>query len=57
MEYYGFDKPVWKRYVLWLGKVVRLDFGDSYSYGEPVNRLIGRCTQLRGRWHKQRSRQ
>ena len=35
-RYYGFDKPVHIRYVEWLGKVVRLDLGNSYIYQEPV---------------------
>lgn len=34
--YYGFDKPIYLRYILWLSKVVRLDFGESYFYEEPV---------------------
>ena len=35
-RHYGFDKPVHIRYVTWLGKIVRLDMGRSYSYGEPA---------------------
>src|SRR5690606_18146825 len=35
-RYYGFDQPVHIRYVRWLGKIVRLDMGRSYSYGEPA---------------------
>ncbi len=35
-RYYGFDKPIPVRYLLWMGKVLRLDLGRSYSYGEPV---------------------
>jgi microcin C transport system permease protein len=35
-EYYGFDKPVWQSYLIWLGRVVRLDLGESSRYGEPV---------------------
>ncbi len=35
-EYYGFDKPVHIRYVLWLWKVVHLDLGNSYIYQDPV---------------------
>ena len=35
-RYYGFDQPVHIRYARWAGKVVRLDMGMSYSYGEPV---------------------
>ena len=32
----GLDKPVHIRYLLWLGKVVRGDFGKSWSSGMPV---------------------
>ena len=39
-EYYGFDKPVLESYVVWLGKVVRGDLGDSYRYNEPVLDVI-----------------
>jgi microcin C transport system permease protein len=39
-HYYGFDKPVLTRYFIWLGKLVRLDFGDSYAYEKPVLDLI-----------------
>ncbi len=34
--YFGFDQPAWKRYLVWLGNVARLDLGTSYAYGEPV---------------------
>ncbi len=34
--YYGFDMPVLESYLIWLGKVVRLDLGYSTRYGEPV---------------------
>ncbi|MBW1915630.1 MAG: ABC transporter permease subunit [Deltaproteobacteria bacterium] len=34
--YYGFDKPPLTRYVRWLGNVLKLDLGTSYSYEEPV---------------------
>ena len=34
--YFGFDKPIHVRYLEWLGKVVRLDLGTSYTYGKPV---------------------
>lgn len=39
-EYYGFDKPIVESYVVWLGKVVRGDLGDSYRYNEPVLDVI-----------------
>lgn len=35
-EYYGFDKPVFESYVLWVGKVIKGDLGTSYRYNEPV---------------------
>lgn len=39
-KYYGFDKPILTRYLMWLGKLVRFDLGDSYTYGTPVLDLI-----------------
>ena len=35
-RYYGFGQPVHVRYWRWIGKVVRLDLGRSYTYSEPV---------------------
>jgi len=35
-RYYGFDKPVYTRYGLWLWNVVHLDLGRSYIYQDPV---------------------
>ena len=34
--YYGFDKPWYEAYALWLGKVCTGDLGTSYRYDEPV---------------------
>src|SRR6185369_17189932 len=34
------DKPLPIRYVLWLSKVARLDFGQSYNYRKPAWDLI-----------------
>lgn len=34
--YYGFDKPVYVRYLVWMGNVAKLDLGTSYTYEEPV---------------------
>ena len=39
-EYYGFDKPWYTSYFIWLGKVVRGDLGSSYRYNEPVWDII-----------------
>ncbi|HEY5645708.1 MAG TPA: ABC transporter permease [Pseudomonadales bacterium] len=35
-EYYGFDKPWYESYVIWVGKVLRGDLGTSYRYNEAV---------------------
>ncbi len=34
--FYGLDKPIPVAYAQWLWKVVRLDFGNSTRYGDPV---------------------
>ncbi len=34
------DKPLWLRYPVWLGKLVRLDFGRSFRDWRPVRRII-----------------
>ncbi len=39
-KFYGFDKPLLTRYLSWLGKIVRLDFGISYAYQKPVLQVI-----------------
>lgn len=33
---YGFDKPIHERYWIWLKNLAVLDFGESFSYEEPV---------------------
>ncbi len=35
-RFYGFDKPIYERYLLWLGNLLKLDLGKSYVYAEPV---------------------
>jgi microcin C transport system permease protein len=37
---YGFDKPVHIRYLIWLKNIFRMDFGESFTYGEPVIDVI-----------------
>lgn len=37
---YGFDKPVHERYFLWLKNISKLDFGESFTYEEPVIDVI-----------------
>ncbi|MDQ3022464.1 MAG: ABC transporter permease subunit [Bacteroidota bacterium] len=35
-KFYGFDKPIHERYILWLGNLMQLNLGRSYVYAEPV---------------------
>lgn len=37
---YGFDKPVHIRYWIWLKNISNLDFGNSFTYEEPVIDVI-----------------
>jgi microcin C transport system permease protein len=37
---YGFDKPVYERYFIWLKNISQLNFGESFSYQEPVIDVI-----------------
>lgn len=37
---YGLDKPVHERYIIWLKNIVKLDFGNSFVYEEPVMDVI-----------------
>ena len=39
-KYYGFDKPIFTSYILWLGKVLRGDLGASTRYYDPVWSMI-----------------
>ena len=38
--FYGFDKPILESYVIWLGKVVTFDLGESTRYQDPVWEII-----------------
>lgn len=37
---YGFDKPIHVRYWIWLKNIAHLDFGESFTYEEPVLNVI-----------------
>ncbi|HEY3079245.1 MAG TPA: ABC transporter permease [Chloroflexota bacterium] len=41
-EMIGLDKPWYQRYLIWVGKIVRGDWGTSWgvSFGQPVIRII-----------------
>src|SRR5262245_47194058 len=36
----GLDKPWYEQYVDWVSKLLRLDLGRSYFYGQPVAAMI-----------------
>ena len=38
--YFGFDQPAPIRYIRWIGNVLKGDLGTSYSYQEPVLKVI-----------------
>ena len=38
---YGFDRPVWERYFKWASGMLVGDFGYSFEYQLPVNKVIG----------------
>lgn len=37
---YGYDKPAYQRYFLWMGNILKGDLGESYEYGDPVAKVI-----------------
>ncbi len=39
-KFYGFDKPIHERYIIWVGNLMKFDLGTSYKYGEPVWDII-----------------
>src|SRR5688500_2132682 len=43
LSYYEFDKPILERYFIWIGKVFKLDFGQSYYFSEKVSQVILRA--------------
>ena len=36
-EQYGFDKPMWEQYAVWLFGMVQGDFGFSFEFNLPVS--------------------
>ena len=43
---YGLDKPLPEQFLAWAGRVVRLDFGESFVDGESVSKKIGRALPI-----------
>ncbi len=40
-EQYGLNRPIWVQYGLWMGKIMRGDFGISLEWQRPVTEVIG----------------
>lgn len=40
---YGLDKPLWVQYGSWIGRVARLDFGNSFVDNQPAAQKIARA--------------
>jgi len=40
VEKWGYDQPVWARYARWMGNLMRLDFGISSTFEQPVTEVI-----------------
>ena len=40
-EQYGFHKPMWEQYGLWLFGMIQGDFGYSFEYSLPVSEVVG----------------
>jgi peptide/nickel transport system permease protein len=40
-QFYGFDRPVWEQYLVWVWGLIRGDMGFSFEYGLPVNDVVG----------------
>jgi peptide/nickel transport system permease protein len=38
---YGFDKPLYQQYFLWLIGMLQGDFGYSFEYNQPVSAVVG----------------
>lgn len=40
---FGLDRPAAAQWVIWAGRAVRFDLGDSFLYNRPVSGLVGRA--------------
>ncbi|MEM8648855.1 MAG: ABC transporter permease, partial [Pseudomonadota bacterium] len=40
IETFGFDKPIWERYLLFVKGAISGDLGNSYIFGQPAMQLI-----------------
>jgi peptide/nickel transport system permease protein len=37
---FGLDKPLWQQYLIYLGQLLRGDFGQSFLQNQPVSRIL-----------------
>ncbi len=40
-QQYGFDRPMWEQYLVWVWGLVQGDMGYSFEYELPVNEVVG----------------
>ena len=40
-EQYGFDKPLWQQYLIWVTGMLQGDFGYSFEFSLPVSEVVG----------------
>lgn len=40
-QQYGFDRPMWEQYLVWIWGLVRGDMGYSFEFELPVNEVVG----------------
>ncbi len=40
-QQYGFDKPLWQQYLIWVTGILQGDFGYSFEYSLPVSEVVG----------------
>lgn len=42
IKFFGLDKPAWEQFLIYLQKLVTLDWGTSYLYNQPVSDILFR---------------
>ena len=40
-QQYGFDKPLWQQYMIWVTGMLQGDFGYSFEFSLPVSEVVG----------------
>lgn len=46
LQQYGLDEPAWKQYFIWLGDVVRGEFGSSFITSRPISEDLKQRTPV-----------